>query len=106
MATAFPASRPKHLRRFLPHGDTLPAEVWERRHRFLVLLLAAHAVPLTIFGIAMGFSVTHSVLEGGLLPAALALAAYVVPARCAVRAGIAAVGLLSCSALLAHFSGG
>ena len=106
MATASFASRPKHLRRFLPHGDTVPAEVWERRHKFLVLLLAAHAVPLTIFGIAMGLSVAHSVLEGGVLPATLAFAAFVVPARRSVRAAITTLGLLSCSALLAHFSGG
>ena len=103
------ASRPPRLiwlRRLLPRGDTLPEDVWEKRHRFLVALLAAHTVPLAIFGIAMGYSVAHSLLEGAVLPGTLAAAAIVLPASRRVRAGLVTVGLLSCSALLTHFSGG
>jgi signal transduction histidine kinase len=99
-------SPPKQLRRFLPRGDTLPAAVWEKRHRFLVVLLAAHALVLPIFGVAMGFSVVHSVLEGGLLPGTLALAALLIPGSRKVRAGLVSLGLLTCSALLVHLSGG
>src|SRR3954449_12161360 len=93
------------LRDFLPRGDTLPDAVWEKRHRFLVALLVLHALALPFFGIAMGFSVVHSTLEGGLLPGAIALAALLPGSRKA-RAGLVSLGLLSCSALLSHFSGG
>ena len=99
-------SRPSQLPRFLPRGDTLPAAVWQRRHRFLVALLGAHALALPIFGIAMGFSVVHSILEGGLLPGTLALAALLIPGPRKLCAGLVTLGLLSCSALLTHFSGG
>jgi signal transduction histidine kinase len=100
------ASRPSQLSRFLPRGDTLPAAVWQRRHRFLVALLGAHALALPTFGIAMGFSVGHSILEGGLLPGTLALAALLIPGPRKLCAGLVTLGLLSCSALLTHFSGG
>jgi signal transduction histidine kinase len=93
------------LRRSLPRGDTLPATVWDKRHRFLVGLLAAHAVALPIFGMAMGYSVVHSILEGGLIPGIAALAALR-PGPRKVRAALVSLGLLSCSALLTHFSGG
>jgi signal transduction histidine kinase len=69
-------------------------------------LLAAHALVLPIFGVAMGYSVVHSILEGGLIPGTLALAALRIPGPRKVRAGIVTFGLLSCSAMLAHFSGG
>jgi signal transduction histidine kinase len=93
------------LRRFLPRGDTLPDAVWEKRHRFLVALLAAHALVLPIFGVVMGYSVVHSILEGGLIPGIAALAALF-PGPRKLRAGLVTLGLLSCSAVLTHFSGG
>jgi signal transduction histidine kinase len=93
------------LRGFLPRGDTLPDTVWEKRHRFLVTLLAANALALPIFGVAMGYSVVHSILEGGLIPGTAALAALA-PGPRKVRAGLVTLGLLSCSAVLTHFSGG
>jgi signal transduction histidine kinase len=93
------------LRGFLPRGDTLPDAVWEKRHRFLVALLAANALALPIFGVARGYSVVHSILEGGLIPGAAALAALL-PGPRKLRAGLVTLGLLSCSAVLTHFSGG
>jgi signal transduction histidine kinase len=94
------------LRGFMPRGDTLPAAVWDRRHRFLVALLGAHAIVLPIFGVAMGYSLAHSILEGGLIPGTAALAALLIPGRRKWRAGVVTGGLLSCSALLTHLSGG
>jgi signal transduction histidine kinase len=105
VGTMSPQSRLNRLRRFLPRGDTLPDAVWEKRHRFLVALLAAHALALPIFGMALGFSVLHSILEGGLIPGIAALAALL-PGPRKVRAGLVSLGLLSCSAVLTHFSGG
>jgi signal transduction histidine kinase len=68
-------------------------------------VLAAHALVLPFFGIAMGYSVVHSVMEGGVLPGTLALAALL-PGSRKLRAGLVSFGLLSCSALLVHFSHG
>ncbi|MEN3310728.1 MAG: hypothetical protein V7645_57, partial [Actinomycetota bacterium] len=99
-------SPPKHPRRLLPRGDTLPAAVWKKRHRFLLVLLAAHALILPIFGIAMGFSVVKSILEGGLIPGTLALAGLLIPGPRKVRAVLVSLGLLSSSAVLTYFSGG
>ncbi len=93
------------LRGSLPRGDTLPDAVWEKRHRFLIALLAANALALPIFGVAMGYSVVHSILEGGLIPGIAALAALP-PGPRKVRSGLVTLGLLSCSAVLTHFSGG
>jgi signal transduction histidine kinase len=94
------------LRALLPRGDTLPDSVWEKRHRFLTAVLVAHAFILPVFGVAMGFSVGHSVLEGGLVPAAYAAAGLVVREPRKLREALVTVGLLSCSALLTHLSGG
>jgi signal transduction histidine kinase len=104
--TIMASSTLSRLRSSLPRGDTLPNAVWEKRHRFLVALLATHAIVVPIFGIAMGYSVAHSVLEGFLPPATAALAAMAIRGPRKWRAGIVTVGLLSCSALLTHFSGG
>jgi signal transduction histidine kinase len=101
-----PGSPLSQLRRFLPRGDTLPDAVWEKRHRFLGALLAAHALVLPIFGIAMGFSVVHSTLEGGLVPGTVAVTALLIRGPRKLRAGLVTVGLLTCSALLTHLSGG
>jgi signal transduction histidine kinase len=68
-------------------------------------VLAAHALVLPFFGTAMGYSVVHSVLEGGVLPGTLALAAQA-PGPRKLRAGLVSLGLLSCSALFVHLSGG
>jgi signal transduction histidine kinase len=103
ITSSSPLSR---LRGFLPRGDTLPTAAWERRHRFLVALLAAHAMVLPIFGVAMGYPVVHGVLEGGLIPGTAALAGLIIDAPRKWRAGVVTLGLLSCSALLTHFSGG
>jgi signal transduction histidine kinase len=71
----------------------------------LVGLLAAHALALPIFGMAMGYSALHSILEGGLIPGGVALAALR-PGPRKLRAALVSLGLLTCSALLTHFSGG
>ena len=102
-----PNAESRSLLRLIPRGDTLPDELWRKRHRFLVILLGLHAVVLPPIGIAAGFGVFHSVLEGGLVPAAIALATgSSVFESHKVRAAICATGLLTCSGLVVHLSGG
>jgi signal transduction histidine kinase len=92
------------LREILPTGRPLPEEIWSRRHRAILLLLWAHAVGLTIFGIVRGVEIWHSLLEGSVV-ATFALAAMAGASRRA-RAVMASVGILSSSAILVHLSGG
>jgi signal transduction histidine kinase len=93
--------------RLIPRGDTLPGDLWERRHRFLVGLLAIHAALLPIAGVLGGYRIVHAVAEGALAPLAFALAAIVLGRRGRkLGSAFAAVGLLTCSGLVIHFSGG
>jgi signal transduction histidine kinase len=93
--------------RLIPRGDTLPVELWQRRHRFLVGLLAVHAILLPVAAVVGGYGVGHAVAEGALIPLAFALGAVAPgPHGRKLRSALAAVGLLTCSGLVVHFSGG
>ena len=94
------------LRSLLPRGDTLPLELWRRRHRFLVGLLLAHTLLLPIVGAVRGHGATHSFAEGMLLPLLFAGVASIPAAGRKLRASAVALGLLACSALLVHFADG
>lgn len=89
----------------LPRGGLLPEEVWERRHRAIVILLAAHAVAIAVLVVPQGFDVLHALLEGSVVGAAAVAAAMGRYSR-RVRSMIASFGLLSASAILVHLSGG
>jgi diguanylate cyclase (GGDEF)-like protein/PAS domain S-box-containing protein len=96
------------LRRFvegLPRGRTLPDEVWQRRHRWMTILTWSQAVGLAVFGVAAGYSLGHSLLEGAPVAACALLAGSGrLPRR--VRTGAVAVGLLTASAVLVHLMEG
>jgi hypothetical protein len=51
----------------LPHGSPLAAEIWERRHRGIVILLWIHAVGLAAFGVDRGVPLWHSASEAAIL---------------------------------------
>jgi signal transduction histidine kinase len=92
-------------RESLPKGRSLPVADWQPRHRWLVALLWAHAVGLPLFGLARGYSPVHSIAEGaGVGVFAVGAMATALPNRW--RAGLAAFGLVTSSAILVHFSGG
>ena len=102
------AGAPSALKRFvaaLPRGRTLPTEVWERRHRWMTLLVWSQAVMLTVYGLLAGQSIPHSMVEG--VPSAacaLAAGAGTLPRR--ARTGAVAIGLLTASAVLVHLMEG
>ena len=48
------------LRAMLPRGQTLPDDVWIRRHVPIVVFLALHAVALPIFALVQGGDVVHA----------------------------------------------
>jgi diguanylate cyclase (GGDEF)-like protein len=93
------------VRAVLPQGNTLPYEIWLRRHRWLVGLLAAQGVGMTIYALAQGFPIVHSVQEGGVL-VLFAIAAWTVRSRQRLAGVICSLGLITTSAVLVHVSGG
>jgi diguanylate cyclase (GGDEF)-like protein/PAS domain S-box-containing protein len=93
------------LRDALPAGKTLPPDVWQRRHRAMVVLVWLHAVGLLIYGLARGYPLWHMGIDT--LPIVTFGAAASVPYRSArFRACMVSLGLLSSSAILVHLSGG
>ena len=99
-----PETFAKRVRSALPTGAPIGDEMFEARHRAVVVLLWLHAAGLAAYGITLGYSVGHLALELSAIVAAAA-AAGVAPGR-AWRAGIGTVGLVACSAMLVHLSGG
>ena len=93
------------LRRWLPRGGSLPGDVWARRHRGILVLLWLHVPVLFAFALASGASPGHGAAEAAGV-AGLAAASTRSGARRQAGMVIAAIGLLTCSAVLVHLSGG
>jgi signal transduction histidine kinase len=93
------------LRGWLPRGQTLDDHAFAERHRTLSFLLALHVPALFVFGLAMGQPVLHALGEVALAALLVGLAqAPQVPRR--VQGILVSAGLVWCSAVLVHFSGG
>jgi signal transduction histidine kinase len=89
---------------YLPRGNTLDDETFQRRHLLLCWVLALHIPPLFAFGLWQGYDVRHMVLEVAPPTAALAFARL---ARNRRLAGFfVSFGLIFCSYLLVHLSEG
>jgi hypothetical protein len=85
---------------WLPQGQTLPADVFEVRHRWITRLLWVHVIGLPLFALARDYSLAHSLVEP--IPLlALALTATFARGR-RLRASLTAIGLLTSSAILVH----
>ena len=93
------------LRRMLPRGGTLPHEEWEQRHRALVFLLWVNVVGLSVYGVATGYGLGHTLLHAGAL---LGFAVLAMPRRFGtlVRETCVSLGLLTAAALLVHITNG
>jgi diguanylate cyclase (GGDEF)-like protein/PAS domain S-box-containing protein len=97
-------SRHSRLRGWLPQGSALPEAVWAQRHSGIVALLWLHVPGVLVFALIRHVRVLNAVLE------ACGVAAFAVCAT-ALRtyrpaAIVAALGLLTCSAILVYESGG
>jgi signal transduction histidine kinase len=93
------------LRGWLPRGQTLDDRAFAERHRTLSILLALHVPALFVFGLSMGQPVLHALGEVALAALLVGLAqAPQVPRR--VKGILVSAGLVWCSAVLVHFSGG
>jgi diguanylate cyclase (GGDEF)-like protein/PAS domain S-box-containing protein len=89
------------LRAWLPRGQTLPDDVWLRRHHALVVLLIAQGIGLGIFGFFEGYGVGHTIAHVSVI-APIAIAALVLEAHRRWAGVLVAVGLATESALLVH----
>jgi len=92
-------------RRVVPAGSPLPREDWESRHRIVTVILWTHVPVLVAFGTVAGRGVVHSAAETSVVAAAALVASFRSAGR-RLRSCAATAGLVVCSALLVHFSGG
>jgi diguanylate cyclase (GGDEF)-like protein/PAS domain S-box-containing protein len=95
----------RRLAAFIPSGGSLPAESWRRRHRGIVLLLWAHVLAVPWMGIATGNSLGHSLAEASIL-VPFTVGASLSGFTKRSREVLATFGLMSCSAIFTHLSGG
>jgi len=91
--------------RFLPRGTALPDAVWWRRHRGILVLLWLHVPAVFIVAVVQGVGPSHAALETSVL-LGLATLATMSRRHRALSMVIAAVGLLTCSAVLVHLTHG
>ncbi|MBV8981345.1 MAG: GGDEF-domain containing protein, partial [Acidimicrobiia bacterium] len=90
---------------FLPRGGSLPYEEWKGRHRVIVIILWAHALGLTLFGVARGYTLVHTLGDTTLVAAAALFASWTRLGR-KWQSSVAAFGLVVASGVLVHLSGG
>ena len=93
------------LRGLVPQGGMLPVSSWDDRHRWIVRLLCAHLVAIPAFGLFRDYSGGHMLLETSVIALA-AIGAQIRTLSRRQRAVIASFGLMSCSGILVHLSGG
>jgi hypothetical protein len=88
----------------LPVGRPIDEEAWVKRHRMVLTLVWLHVAGLGVYGVVRGYAPMHlgSELVG---IAVVAAAAGRVGGR-TVQASLGTLGLVLCSALLVHLSGG
>ena len=92
-------------RAWLPKGASLPDDLWQARHRTILVVLWCHVIGVALFGIVRGIPAAHCIAESSVVATfAAAATSAALPRRW--RAVIAVLGLISASAILVHFSGG
>jgi PAS domain S-box-containing protein len=98
----------RRLRSALPDGNSLPDNLWRRRHRFILSLLWLHVPAVFLFGVIKGVGIPHALFEANVvaIPAATALLAGRMTHNRHVLGTIVAFGLLISSATIVHLSGG
>jgi len=89
---------------WFPRGHPLDDETWHARHRAVVRLLWLHVAGLTVYGLVRGYAVLHVGVEVTII-VILAIVAGRTTTRLA-QSTTGTLGLVTCSALLVHLSGG
>ena len=107
-----------NLKSLIPEGGTLPDDAWQKRYSFLLGLTWFHAIVIALIGPVLGYSwemnfgaifddgnVFHTIFEGLIVGLFAALASIKRYGR-SLRSAAIALGLMTASAMLVHFSGG
>jgi PAS domain S-box-containing protein len=89
----------------LPEGRELPENQWRARHRAILVVIFAHAVGLSIFGLMQHWGPLYSFGEGALI-ALLGALAYIPTLGRRFRSSVSALALVTSSAVLVQFWGG
>jgi signal transduction histidine kinase len=92
------------VRAFLPRGNTLDKETFERRHLFLSWVLALHVPGLFALGAWQGYDLWHVTLELTVPVACVGFGRLAINRRLA--SFFVTAGLVYCSVVLVHLSGG
>ena len=95
----------ERVRDAVPRGGALPEDTWRRRHRGILVLLWLHVPAVVLFALARGETLAHGLLESAAV-AAPALVATSLRRHRRLTTTVAALGLLTASAVLVHLSGG
>ena len=93
------------LRGVLPRGGALPDDVWRSRHRGILVLLWMHVPVILAIAALREVDPVHAALETAVVVAIAGCAHISQPFR-GLSTTLAAVGLLTCSAILVHLSDG
>lgn len=97
------------LREWLPRGNTLSPEAFDARHRILRVILLLHVPPMFAWGLLLGYGVVHSALEVTVPAFCWAISSTKKNTNVHMRrmsAFFVTAGLVWCSAVLVHLSGG
>ncbi|WP_121249988.1 sensor histidine kinase [Solirubrobacter pauli] len=95
----------RHLGAVLPHGRSLPEAEWQSRQRGLRWLLWAHVVAIPIITLLFDQGIDQAALDL-FTPTFFAVIAQLRRGSRRVQSLIVTIGLLSCSALIVHITGG
>jgi diguanylate cyclase (GGDEF)-like protein len=98
-------ARGRALRAVLPTGRPISDDRWEARHRGIAVLLWLHVPALFVMGIVTHHTALHALAD--VVPiAACGIVALAPRQGRYMRSGAATLGLVICSAILVHLSGG
>jgi len=92
------------VRPFLPDGRSLSEVDWRARHAVMSWILAGHVPAVFMYALLRDAGLEHAVLEAALPAGILSIAVFHGGRR--VRSVSVAFGLITCSAIFVHLSGG
>jgi diguanylate cyclase (GGDEF)-like protein/PAS domain S-box-containing protein len=94
------------VRALLPRGGALAEDAWLARHRTILTVLWLHVIGVPIFGLIRGNGPLHLVVEVAPILAIAVAAAQRRILSPRIQSVLAALGLLTSSAVLVHLSNG
>jgi diguanylate cyclase (GGDEF)-like protein/PAS domain S-box-containing protein len=98
-------SIPRRVQSWFAAGSTLPPEVWEQRHHWILALLWLHVPAVFLFALAREAGFSHGIEETTIVVFFATLATLVRHKR-RLSTVLTAAGLMASSAVLVHLSDG